>query len=48
MANLPTFCFVIPCFNEEDNVGPTVESVRGAMGARDGYEIVLVNDARHR
>ena len=45
MANLPTFCFVIPCFNEEDNVGPTVESVRGAMGARDDYEIILVNDA---
>jgi glycosyltransferase involved in cell wall biosynthesis len=45
MANLPTFSFVIPCFNEEDNVGPTVESVREAMGVRDDYEIVLVNDA---
>ena len=45
MADLPTFCFVIPCFNEEDNVGATVGSVREAMGARDDYEIVLVNDA---
>jgi glycosyltransferase involved in cell wall biosynthesis len=45
MANRPTFCFVIPCFNEEDNVGPTVESVREAMHGRDDYEIVLVNDA---
>jgi glycosyltransferase involved in cell wall biosynthesis len=45
MANLPTFSFVIPCFNEEDNVGPTVASVREAMGVRDDYEIVLVNDA---
>src|SRR5262245_11412336 len=45
MANLPTFGFVIPCFNEEDNVGPTVGSVREAMGSRGDYEIVLVNDA---
>jgi len=45
MADLSTFCFVIPCFNEEDNVGATVGSVREAMGARDDYEIVLVNDA---
>jgi len=45
MASLPTFCFVIPCFNEEDNVGPTVGSIREAMGSRDDYEIVLVNDA---
>jgi len=39
------FCFVIPCFNEADNVGPTVNSVREAMGGRGGYEIILVNDA---
>src|SRR5262249_48800846 len=45
MANLPTFCFVIPCFNEEDNVGLTVDSVRGASGGRGGYENVLVNEA---
>jgi cellulose synthase/poly-beta-1,6-N-acetylglucosamine synthase-like glycosyltransferase len=45
MANLPTFCFVIPCFNEEDNVGPTVGSVREAMGGRNDYEIILINDA---
>jgi dolichol-phosphate mannosyltransferase len=40
-----TFCFVVPCFNEEDNVGPTVGSIREAMGGRSDYEIVLVNDA---
>jgi glycosyltransferase involved in cell wall biosynthesis len=45
MADLPTFCFVIPCFNEEDNVGRTVGSVREAMGGRGDYEIILVNDA---
>ncbi len=45
MTTVPTFCFVIPCFNEEDNVEPTVGSVREAMGSQDDYEIVLVNDA---
>ena len=45
MADQPTFCFVIPCFNEEDNVEPTVGSVREAMDSRGDYEIVLVNDA---
>src|SRR5262249_61858357 len=41
----PMFCFVIPCFNEENNVEPTVGSVRKAMGVRNDYEIILVNDA---
>jgi len=45
MTNPPIFCFVIPCFNEEDNVGPTVGSIREAMGGRSDYEIILVNDA---
>src|SRR5215813_14687327 len=45
MTTAPTFAFVIPCFNEEDNVVATVGSVREAMGGRDSYEIVLVNDA---
>jgi glycosyltransferase involved in cell wall biosynthesis len=45
MTPAPTFCFVIPCFNEEDNVGATVGSIREAMRARDDYEIILVNDA---
>ena len=45
MTTAPTFGFVIPCFNEEDNVGATVGSVREAMGARDDYEIILVDDA---
>jgi glycosyltransferase involved in cell wall biosynthesis len=45
MTAKPTFAFVIPCFNEEDNVAATVRSVREAMGARDDYEIILINDA---
>jgi glycosyltransferase involved in cell wall biosynthesis len=45
MTAKPTFGFVIPCFNEEDNVAATVESVREGMGGRDDCEIILVNDA---
>jgi glycosyltransferase involved in cell wall biosynthesis len=45
MIPKPTFGFVIPCFNEEENVAATVHSVREAMGPRDDYEIILVNDA---
>jgi glycosyltransferase involved in cell wall biosynthesis len=45
MTAVPAFCYVIPCFNEEANVAATVNSVREAMGARDDYEIILVNDA---
>jgi len=45
MTTAPTFCFVVPCFNEEDNIGATVSSIREAIAARDDYEIILVNDA---
>jgi glycosyltransferase involved in cell wall biosynthesis len=45
MAHIPRFGFVIPCFNEQDNVAATLGSVREGMGARDDYEIILVNDA---
>jgi glycosyltransferase involved in cell wall biosynthesis len=45
MTPVPTFCFVIPCFNEEDNVEATVGSIREAMRALEDYEIILVNDA---
>jgi glycosyltransferase involved in cell wall biosynthesis len=45
MTARPTFGFVVPCFNEEDNVEPTVGSIRAAMQGRSDYEIILVNDA---
>src|SRR5262249_57164593 len=46
MTTIPRmFCFVIPCFNEENNVEATVGSVRKAMGERNDYEIILINDA---
>jgi glycosyltransferase involved in cell wall biosynthesis len=44
MTAQPLFGFVVPCFNEEDNVAPTVASIRHALGARDSYEIILVDD----
>lgn len=44
MAAQPSVCFVVPCYNEEDNVAATVESVRGAMRRDDNYEIILVDD----
>jgi len=43
MTDRPWVCFVVPCFNEEDNVGPTVDSIRTAAGQRP-FEIVLVDD----
>lgn len=35
--------FIVPCFNEEENVAATVESIRAAMTDTD-YEIILVDD----
>jgi glycosyltransferase involved in cell wall biosynthesis len=44
MTAQPLFCFVVPCFNEEDNVEPTVNSICAAVGDQNHYEIILVND----
>jgi glycosyltransferase involved in cell wall biosynthesis len=44
MTVQPSICFVVPCFNEEDNVAPTVESIRTAAGPERTFEIVLVDD----
>jgi len=46
MTDQVSFSFVVPCFNEEDNVVPTVESVRQAMAManQDAYEVMLVDD----
>jgi len=37
-------CFVVPCFNEQDNVAATVQSIRMAVGRDRSFEIVLVDD----
>ena len=44
MIGQASICFVVPCFNEEDNVAPTVQSIRAAAGPERPYEIVLVDD----
>jgi hypothetical protein len=43
MAAVPTFGFVIPCLNEEDNVGVTFGSVREGIGGRNDYEITVAS-----
>src|SRR5262245_805080 len=47
MTTRPLFCFVVPCFNEEDNVEPTVNSIRSAVSEQSNYEVILVNDCSH-
>src|SRR5262245_29590493 len=44
MAARALVSFVVPCYNEEDNVAATVESIRQAMVKGDNYEIILVDD----
>jgi glycosyltransferase involved in cell wall biosynthesis len=44
MTARPWICFVVPCFNEEDNVAATVQSIRTAVGSERSFEIVLVDD----
>lgn len=44
MSLQPWICFVVPCFNEQDNVASTVQSIRSAMGSVRPFEIVLVDD----
>jgi len=44
MSDSASVSFVVPCFNEEDNVAPTVETVREVMAKDHAYEIILVDD----
>jgi dolichol-phosphate mannosyltransferase len=39
-----TISFVVPCFNEEDNVVATVEAIREAVPKQNDYEVILVDD----
>jgi glycosyltransferase involved in cell wall biosynthesis len=40
----PWICFVVPCFNEQDNVAATVQSIRAGVRSERPFEIVLVDD----
>ena len=44
MSVQPLYGFVVPCFDEEDNVKPTVDSIRAALGTNESFEVILVND----
>jgi dolichol-phosphate mannosyltransferase len=40
----PSISFVVPCFNEEDNVAATVDTIQEAMAKQNDYEVILVDD----
>ena len=44
MRATPLISMVVPLYNEEDNVLPLVEAVRGAMADHPGWELILVDD----
>src|SRR5688572_2184747 len=43
MTDSRSVSFIVPCFNEEENVHATVASIHEAMGGGE-YEIILIND----
>lgn len=40
-----TFSIVIPCYNEENAIKETVDSIHGLFEDRDDVELIVVNDA---
>ena len=44
MRATPLISMVVPLYNEEGNVLPLVEAVRGAMADHPGWELILVDD----
>jgi glycosyltransferase involved in cell wall biosynthesis len=44
MRATPLISMVVPLYNEEGNVLPLVEAVRGAMADHSGWELILVDD----
>jgi glycosyltransferase involved in cell wall biosynthesis len=43
-TGLPAFSIVIPCYNEEDSIAQTVQSLSAALADSKRYEIIVVND----
>ncbi|MBI5586787.1 MAG: glycosyltransferase family 2 protein, partial [Deltaproteobacteria bacterium] len=47
MACKPSISIIVPCLNEEGNLGATIECVKDALAssvALEGYEILIFND----
>lgn len=45
MKKKPTFSIIIPAYNEEENIGPTIREISQAMYAEKiPFELVIVND----
>lgn len=44
MNKLQSVSFVVPCFDEEENIAATVQSIRRAVESQYDYEIILVDD----
>ncbi len=40
-----TFSIVIPCYNEENAIKETVDTIHGLFNTRDDVELIVVNDA---
>jgi len=44
MDSRPALSVVVPLFNEELNVAPLIDAVRGALEAEQSWELILVDD----
>jgi glycosyltransferase involved in cell wall biosynthesis len=43
----PKLSVVIPCYNEEQRLPRTIESVERYLDTRGDYELILVDDGSH-
>lgn len=40
----PSFCVIIPCYNEEKGIAGTLDAIRGALREAGPYELIVVDD----
>jgi len=40
----PNFTVVVPCYNEEDAIGETIESLQQCLAGKGPYELIVVDD----
>ena len=40
----PRYSIVVPCFNEQDSIGPLVREIVAMIGGDEAFEIVIVDD----